>query len=287
MPLEGTVEERRPPRQARQEGSMKLKAEAVEKPWGRSELPPQFAAFADGRKLGEIWFGEPERRPLALLIKYIFTSEKLSVQVHPNDEEARARGLANGKTECWYILDAEPGATIGLGFTQPLSREALRQAALDGSIERLMDWKPVSAGDFLYVPARTVHAIGAGISLVEVQQRSDVTYRLYDYGRPRELHLDDGIAVSEPEPYPERLRAHPSGATTAYLVPGPPFTLVYTAAAGEVDELGGRDRCALPLSGRVEGDGDEARPGECLFVPAGEPLRASAGTKLLIASPGG
>src|SRR5205823_13170573 len=110
-------------------------------------------------------------------------------------DQARARGLPRGKSECWYILEAEPGAVLGLGLTREAAADELRAAALDGSIEELISWRPVRAGDFISVPPGTIHAIGAGISLLEIQQNADVTYRLYDYGRPRELHLDDGIAV--------------------------------------------------------------------------------------------
>ncbi len=99
------------------------------------------------------------------------------------------------------MLEADPGATLGMGTLELLDGESLRAASLDGRIEQLMDWKPVTAGDFFYIPAGTVHAIGAGIVLVEVQQNVDATYRLYDYGRPRELHLDDGVAVSVAAPY--------------------------------------------------------------------------------------
>src|SRR3546814_17216030 len=101
--------------------------------------------------------------------------------VHPNDAQARERGLPGGKEECWYILDAEPDAKLGIGLTRRLSGEELRAAALDGSIEQLMDWKAVNAGDFFFIPAGTVTDIGAGLKLVEVQQNFDVTSRLYDY----------------------------------------------------------------------------------------------------------
>jgi mannose-6-phosphate isomerase len=151
---------------------VKLSRKYVEKPWGRTSLPPMFDAPA-GQRIGEVWFTGGTDLPL--LAKYIFTSERLSIQVHPNDEQARARGLSSGKTECWYILDAEPDAVIGLGLTGQVSAEDLREAALDGSIERLIDWRPVNAGDFIVVPPGTIHAIGAGISLLEFQQNVDVT----------------------------------------------------------------------------------------------------------------
>ena len=139
---------------------MKLERHYVEKPWGRTELPQLFDAPA-GKRIGEVWFGTSGEKPL--LVKYLFTSERLSIQVHPNDEQARARGLARGKSECWYILDAEPGATLGLGLKRDVPKAELRSAALDGSIEELMDWRAVRAGDFFMVPPGTIHAIGGGI----------------------------------------------------------------------------------------------------------------------------
>jgi mannose-6-phosphate isomerase len=264
---------------------MKLLTKEVEKPWGRKDLPEQFADFTQGRRIGEIWFEEPSGRQTPLLVKYIFTSEKLSVQVHPNDEQARVRGLPNGKTECWLILGAEPDSSIALGFREPLDRERMREAALDGSLEEAMDWKPVKAGDFFYVPAGTVHAIGAGISLIEIQQQSDVTYRLYDYGRPRELHLDDGIAVARGELYPAELMTNVSEAEDRTLVPGPLFQVEQVVAEGVVARLADRQRFVLPLTGTAETGGERASPGECLLVAPGEPLSASAGARLLLASP--
>jgi mannose-6-phosphate isomerase len=238
---------------------MKLDRRYVEKPWGRTQLPSMFDP-PEGKRIGEVWFaGDPD---LPLLAKYIFTSERLSIQVHPSDDQARARGLAQGKTECWAILDAEPGATIGLGTKRPLSPEELREAALDGSVEELMEWRPVSAGDFYFVPAGTVHAIGAGISLLEFQQNADVTYRLYDYGRPRELHLDDGVAVANAAPYPAALVQHLDGGDERTLVDGPHFTLVQS----NTDALQGRQRWVVPLSGKVQSGGDVAVAGECLLL---------------------
>lgn len=244
---------------------MKLDRKYVEKPWGRLSLPPMFEKTA-GKRVGEIWFTNGAELPL--LAKYIFTSERLSIQVHPTDEQARARGLAQGKTECWVILEAEPGATIGLGTKRQLSPDELRQAALDGSIEELMDWRPVRTGDFYFVPAGTVHAIGAGISLLEFQQNADVTYRLYDYGRPRELHLDEGIAVANAAPYPSALSQFLLEDEERTLVDGPHFTLVQT----HQDALQDRQRWVLPLSGRVRSGEDTASAGECLLLGPGDEL---------------
>ena len=205
------------------------------------------------------------------------TSERLSIQVHPNDNQARARGLTQGKTECWYILQAEPNATLGLGLKRTVSAEALRAATLDGSIEQLMDWRPVRAGDFFFVPAGTVHAIGAGISLLEFQQNSDVTYRLYDYGRLRELHLEDGIAVARAEPYSNSFAQHLSRSDERVLVDGPSFTFVQTSE----DALTDRERWLIPLSGEVRSNGEVARAGDCLLVAPGERIATTA-ARLLV-----
>jgi mannose-6-phosphate isomerase len=175
----------------------KLAARAVEKTWGREDIPAHFGVPAG--RIGEIWFEGGEALPL--LAKYIFTSESLSIQVHPDDRLAQAAGLSGGKEEAWYILDCAPDARLGLGLREPMSAEDFRLAAADGSLEAKIDWKPVQPGDCYFVPAGTVHAIGGGITLVEIQQNVDVTYRLFDYGRPRELHLDKGIAASRLEPY--------------------------------------------------------------------------------------
>ncbi|HVI06173.1 MAG TPA: class I mannose-6-phosphate isomerase, partial [Sphingomicrobium sp.] len=234
--------------------------------------------------IGEIWFAGPADLPL--LAKYIFTSERLSIQVHPNDTEAQARGLERGKSECWLVLEAEPDAQIGLGLTRSISGEELRSSALDGGIEQLMDWRPVRSGDFLYVPAGTVHAIGAGISLLEFQQNADATFRLYDYGRPRELHLDDAVAVSRPGPYPAELGQHILKAETRVLVSGPHFSLVHIGRDGEAnDYLADRRRWVLPLAGLATAGGVSATPGECLLVEPGEPLQ-EPWTRMLVGAAG-
>jgi mannose-6-phosphate isomerase len=172
---------------------IRLPTRFLEKVWGTPDLAPWYPST--GKKIGEVWFGAD----LALLVKFVFTSERLSVQVHPNDEFARAHENSLGKTEMWYILRADPGARLAIGFRESISRERLREASLSGEIENLLNWIEVQAGDAFFIPAGTVHAIGGGLALCEVQQQSDVTYRLYDYGRPRELHLDKAIQVSSTE----------------------------------------------------------------------------------------
>ncbi len=231
----------------------KLPVRMVEKPWGRDTLPAPFESPA-GKRIGEIWFEPPPELP-QLLVKYIFTSEKLSVQVHPSDAQTAAAGLGKqGKEECWLIIAAEPGATIGIGFHRDIGAQELRAAALDGSIEALMHWYPVAPGDFFIVPANTVHAIGAGVSLIETQQNSDITYRLYDYGRPRALHLDQGIAVARGEPYAAALHRRLAPQGSVNLVEGPIFRL--DRLAGGVPPqvaraYGSGPLLVVPLTGQV------------------------------------
>lgn len=256
---------------------MKLERRYVEKPWGREQLPPMFDP-PPGKRIGEVWFAGSDDLPL--LVKYIFTSERLSIQVHPNDDQARERGLAAGKTECWYVIEAGPGAVLGLGLIREVDRSELRRAALDGSIEGLMDWRPVAAGDFVFVPPGTVHAIGAGISLLEFQQNCDVTYRLYDYGRPRELHLDDGIAVSNPAPFPAALVEHLSGSDPRTLAEDEHFIL----RQDRQDAFENRLRWIIPLSGQVRAGDAIGRRGDCLVLQPGERMESSDATILIGAS---
>jgi len=265
---------------------MKLQTCAVEKPWGRADLDPAFGAELNQR-IGEIWFQHPALQDLPLLVKYIFTSDKLSVQVHPNDHDARDRGLDSGKSECWYILKADAGAKLGLGLKSPVSKDELRSAAIDGSIEQLMDWRPVQAGDFFYVPAGTIHAIGAGITLLEIQQNSDITYRLYDYGRPRELHLDDAIAVSLRGPYAEQRVCNSRTTTDDVLLDGAPFSVIRASSLeGIPASLTWRQRWIMPLHGTAVSKTENASAGECLLLEPGEDLVLSPNTLVLIGVPG-
>jgi mannose-6-phosphate isomerase len=124
-----------------------------------------------------------------LLMKVIFAQEKLSVQVHPDDRLAQKYGQPRGKTECWYALAAEPGAEVAAGLRPGTTLEQVESGVADSSLEQCLEILPVAAGDMVYVDAGTVHAIWPGSVLLETQQNSDITYRLFDYGRPRELHV--------------------------------------------------------------------------------------------------
>ena len=191
--------------------------------WGFNDLSPWFDYKTDGEPIGEVWLtGEMCKAatgPLAgqsltevtrklgrgllgtafgdgefpLLIKLLFPKEKLSVQVHPDDAMAQKYGEPRGKTECWYALDAEPGAKVALGIHPGVAAEQIRTAIESSTLEELLEMVPVNKGDMLFVDAGTVHAMGPGVVILETQQTSDLTYRMYDYGRPRELHLDKSL----------------------------------------------------------------------------------------------
>jgi mannose-6-phosphate isomerase len=146
-----------------------------------------------GRELVGDAAPDPKRFPL--LLKFLFPHEKLSVQVHPDDEAARRVGQPWGKTECWYVAHAKPGAQIGLGLRPGVTREQFKLSVEQKRAEELLNWINVYPGEMIYVAGGTVHTLGAGAVIVETQQQSDTTYRLYDYGRPRELHLKEGLAA--------------------------------------------------------------------------------------------
>jgi mannose-6-phosphate isomerase len=199
-----------------------------ERVWGRKDLAPYFAS-THNQPIGEVWFtseenatsrgitlgellkrhpgilgtaADPEHPGICpLLMKLLFTKERLSVQVHPDDHYAGLHHKTLGKTEAWYVLNSCPPGELGLGFRRLLTRQELKDSAFSGKIDGLLDWRPVHAGDIVFVPAGTVHAIGAGLTICEIQENSDITYRLYDFGRARELHLEHGLAVSKLGPH--------------------------------------------------------------------------------------
>ncbi|HTW57858.1 MAG TPA: type I phosphomannose isomerase catalytic subunit [Terriglobales bacterium] len=196
------------------------------RPWGTLDLSPIYPNHKFAEKIGEAWLSgddckvangplagktlaqlsqEYERelvgaaardaRRFPLLLKFLFPHEKLSVQVHPDDAQAVRVGQPWGKTECWYVAHAKPGAQIGLGLKAGATAKQLEEAIHQQRAEELLNWINVYAGDMIYVAGGTVHTLGPGSVIVETQQQSDTTYRLYDYGRPRELHLKDGMAA--------------------------------------------------------------------------------------------
>jgi mannose-6-phosphate isomerase len=195
------------------------------RPWGTLDLSPIYPNHKFTEKIGEAWltgddcqvsnglfagrtlsdlskqFGpaltgaaapDPQRFPL--LLKFLFPAEKLSVQVHPDDESARHFGEPWGKTECWYVAHARPGSQVALGLKPGVTRAQFEQAIEETRAEELLNWIDIYQGEMIYVAGGTVHTLGPGSVLIETQQQSDTTYRLYDYGRPRPLHLERGLA---------------------------------------------------------------------------------------------
>jgi mannose-6-phosphate isomerase len=167
------------------------------KPWGSHDLRPWSRCGNSETAIGEIRFDRPEiqARDPALLFKLLFTKQRLSIQVHPDDAFAQSMGMANGKTEAWYVLSAEDSGQVAIGLKRTLTQPELRGAIADGSIADLVKWQTVAAGDVFFIPAGTIHAMGPGLVMAEIQQRSDTTFRLFDYGRSRELHIDQAVAV--------------------------------------------------------------------------------------------
>jgi mannose-6-phosphate isomerase len=242
------------------------------KPWGSLDLRPWSEASPTDGPIGELWFGRPDQAApeTALLLKLLFTTEPLSIQVHPDDAFARSIGLANGKTEAWYILSAVAGAEVAVGLNYPRSAAELRTAIADGWIANIVHWHPVHTGDVVFIPAGTIHAIGAGIVLAEIQQHSDATFRLFDYGRQRELHIENAVAVAtagprEPQSPPERL----SAARTALAV-NPYFVLEQIdLAPGSVWMLDApRETWVLTIEGHAQLGLTRLSPGDAVFLEA-------------------
>jgi mannose-6-phosphate isomerase len=225
----------------------KLTPERHDLIWGSRDTEPWFPN-PNGLRTAEVWYPSGD-----LLIKFLFTTDNLSVQVHPNDEQALRAGKTRGKTEMWQILRAEPGARIALGLSRTVSKDELRAAALDGSIVELLNWIPVTAGQTFLTPANTIHAIGAGIALCEIQQLSDITYRLYDWGRGRELHLDQGLDVS-------KLESGGEGPTT--LPVRCPYFLTDELRVAVHAELDSEDFTLVVLSGSGDIAGHAFAPGD-------------------------
>ncbi len=224
--------------------------------------------------------GQGAGKDFPLLIKILFPHQKLSVQVHPDDALAAAAGELRGKTECWYVLDAKPGASVSLGLKPGTTLDRVRAAVEDHTLESLLEQVPVERNDMIFVDAGTVHAIGPGVTLLETQQNSDLTYRLYDYGRPRELHVESALRATRMDTaagkVPPRSREHGLTQVTelieqryfaverADLAEGEPFT---------VERAGGAPEVLVSISGSatlVASDGEpvELQPGRAVVIPA-------------------
>lgn len=264
-----------------------LSGRAVERVWGRRDLPAWTRTLKHREPIGEIWFEDVRHTGAELLVKFLLTSERLSIQVHPDDREARMRGHARGKDEAWLVLETGPNAVIGLGLSRTVSADELRAAALDGSIEGLLDWRPVRAGDLLYSPAGTIHAIGGGLSLIEIQQNLDLTYRLYDYGRPRELHLDDATAVAKLGPYDFAFTPYDFAPDRRILVAGAAFVLERWSFEGAARLHSPDGQLQLiPVCGGGSIDGSALDTGSVWRIEGEARLQGTHGMDLLAAYPG-
>jgi len=259
----------------------------VREPTGESWLTWEDNRVANGpltgRTLGEL--SKQYRRDLVgqappygdrfpLLTKFLFTAAKLSVQVHPDDEQAQRAGQPCGKTECWYALSAKPGAQVALGLNPGTTLEAFEQAIHDKRAEELLNWVDVHTGDMLYVAAGTVHTIGGGLTLLETQQTSDITYRLYDYGRPRELHVAAGLAATKLHTNAGKVVRRPGDAPDV-LVRSPYFQVekirLLQPLHAEVSPASPHIVVAINGAGIVESPGMEPisfATGEAVVIPA-------------------
>lgn len=270
----------------------------VERVWGRRNLEDWvgITGTPNGRPIGEVWLtdvtcatadGETLASSLAsgratppLLAKLLFTAAPLSVQVHPTDAAAAAAGMLSGKDEAWHVLEALPDAMVWLGFRHPVAAPALRAAASDGSILTLMRSHAAKPGETILVPSGTVHAIGAGLVILEVQDAVDITYRLYDYGRPRPLQVEAALSVADFGC--SRVTIHaPAEARPArqLLATAPRFVLERCAVSAGVKLKpdGHRDHIIVALTDFVTLDGHALARGMAAFIPAAGCLTRIAG----------
>jgi mannose-6-phosphate isomerase len=266
--------------------------QVARKPWGVADLHPWSGIDGSGDAVGELWFqrADKDAPSPALLLKLLFTSEPLSIQVHPDDAFARSIGLPNGKTEAWYILSATPDARVAIGLTRCLTPQELRASIRDGSIADLVQWRPAVKGDIIFVAAGTIHAIGAGIVLAEIQQRSDTTFRLFDHRRHRELHEDRAVAVSDAGPVQVQSSPRRLTAARTVLVSSPHFVLerIDLQANSNWTLDADRETWILVIEGRARIGLINASVGDAVFAEAD---RAGIevgpdGTSCLIAYPG-
>jgi mannose-6-phosphate isomerase len=266
---------------------------AVPKPWGSTDLRPWNSHHGEDVPIGELWFqrSDPKAPESALLLKILFTTQPLSIQVHPDDRYARSIGLKHGKCEAWYILSALPHARIALGLTRQVNPSELRSAIDSGVIAELVRWWHVSSGETILVPPGTIHAIGSGIVLVEIQQRSEATFRLFDFGRQRELHTDDAIAAASGEPIAPQAPWRKLSNERTLLVADQHFLLerIELSRGADWELLAPQETWLFVLEGRACVGPLDACTNEAIFLEA-EAARIqvrSRGLLLLVAYVGG
>ncbi len=261
------------------------RARAFSKPWGVEDLRPWSNARYDGNAIGEIWYERPDEAAVnpSLLLKLLFTSQPLSIQVHPDDAFAHSIGLQNGKTEAWYVLSAVPEAQVALGLRRHLTPQLLREAIDDGSISDLIVWHAVSADDVIFVPAGTIHAIGAGLVIAELQQRSDATFRLFDYGRKRELHVENAIVVAHTGPADFQVQPNQLTAERRLLVSNAHFVFerIDLAPNSYWSLEAERETWLLVLSGSAIAGSFDVVAGDALFAQSDRIAILTGGTGIV------
>ena len=289
----------------------KLKPAMKSAIWGGKKLMEEFGKEFDGDNLAETWelsahpdgesvvdSGEYAGMPLSrliqnrgrhilgkngsrfedfpILIKLIDANDNLSVQVHPDDAYAREHEGQYGKTEMWYVVEAEPGARLCFGCKATVSKEAFRQSASEGRLDEILNYVPVKKGDVFFIEAGTIHAIGAGIVIAEIQQNSNVTYRVYDYGRvgadgrPRELHLDKALDVAKLAP-PQENYNFGSHIGKCDCFETDLLEVADSPVAGVCDESSFVSLLVVQGTGQVRNNSDTfpAKKGDCFFIEAG------------------
>ena len=235
--------------------------------------------------------------PFPVLIKYIDAAQNLSVQVHPSDAFARREENDNGKTEMWYIVQADEGAGIYCGFRRDTGKEEFLRRVADGTVEELLNFIPVKAGDCYLIKAGTVHAIGAGCVICEVQQSSNVTYRVYDYGRlgadgkPRQLHVEKAVRVINFSAFKDETHGGApeavAGGSIRRLTACKYFTCRELELSGKFTERNESSFTAVNvLSGEGSADGMPFRAGDSFFVPCGEAFTLEGRAKVILTNRG-
>lgn len=261
----------------------------VPKPWGSTDLRPWSSRHGESDAIGELWFQRTDTAApdSALLLKLLFTTAPLSIQVHPDDAFARTIGLTHGKSEAWYILSALPDAQIALGLKRSLSKAQLRASIDDGSISQLVQWRPVRREDTIFVSAGMIHAVGSGLVLLEIQQRSDVTFRLFDYGRQRGLQIESAVAAASSEQVAHQAPVRRLTGARTLLLASPQFVLEHLELPpGSNWELVAlRETWLFMLDGAGRIGSIDTRVNDALFLEADRAqIRAgSAGLKGLMA----
>ncbi len=263
--------------------------ERIGESWEIADLPEGRNTVANGplrgRALGEVvaqYTGlitgtRDFPAPFPLLIKFLDAQDVLSVQVHPDAETCRRMGRGDLKTECWYIIEAEPGAVIYKGLKKPVTKERFAKAIEDGTAAELLAPVPVQAGECHYLPAGTVHTLGAGLLIAEIQTPSDTTYRVFDWnrvddaGRPRPLHIDEALESIHFDVTPEKLPV----TTVGRLVDCEYFKVDkgHRSRNGEVFLARGRMRTLIFLTGdgailSHDAEPVEFKAGDCMLIPA-------------------